>query len=68
MNMTVAELIEELEAYPEDAKVKLAYQPSWPMAVNAGYIGQDDEGVVYIGETGSNDYLPGEVSREFGWK
>jgi hypothetical protein len=28
--MTVAELIRELEDMPEDAEVRLAFQPSWP--------------------------------------
>jgi hypothetical protein len=30
MQMTVAELIEALQEYPEDATVRLASQPNWP--------------------------------------
>jgi hypothetical protein len=28
--MTVGELLELLEDFPEDAEVRLAHQPSWP--------------------------------------
>lgn len=70
--MTVEDLIEELENYPDNAEVRLALQPHYPME---HYIGRvvsveepDGKSVVYIAETtGGNGYLPGAVAEELGW-
>ena len=57
--MTVRDLMEILEMFDEDAEVKLAYQPSWPLCAAAASVKKKD-GVVYVCESGygGNDYAP----------
>lgn len=66
MKMTVADLIAALESMPEDAEVRLAFQPSYPLeygVANVGLYEDDDETspgpreIVYIGEGGQHGYL-----------
>lgn len=71
MQMTVAELREQLEGCKPDAHVFIAYQPNYPMQESVPY---DDEGFaiagngdVFIGGCGSNGYLNGEVAVRLGW-
>ena len=49
--MTVRELMEILEMFDEDAEVKLAYQPSWPLCTAVASVKKKD-GVVYVCESG----------------
>lgn len=57
--MTVRDLMEILEMFDEDAEVKLAYQPSWPLCAAVASVKKKD-GVVYVCESGygGNDYAP----------
>ena len=59
LKMTVRELMEILEMFDEDAEVKLAYQPSWPLCTAVASVKKKD-GVVYVCESGygGNDYAP----------
>ena len=47
------------EMFDEDAEVKLAYQPSWPLCTAVASVKKKD-GVVYVCESGygGNDYAP----------
>lgn len=69
--MTVKQLMELLEDYPEEAEVRLAQQPSWPFEYRVGEIVEttDAEGktIVYIGEGRQLDYLPGAARDKLGW-
>lgn len=42
-NMTVADLIALLQDMPEDAEVRLATQPSWPLAAHIGSVVSPDD-------------------------
>ncbi len=76
--MKVIELLEALSELPEEAEVRLASQPSWPMEfrldgptfIEEGE--QDEDGsagpVVYLTEAAHLGYLPGFVARELGWR
>jgi hypothetical protein len=81
--MKVAELIELLQGLPDDAEVRIAQQPSWPfeysitgaVIVGGGFTEDEDEDeaassepVVYLAEGSQLGYLPGNVSRELGWR
>lgn len=81
-NVTVSDLIFELQQCDPDAPVRLATQPSWPfeqavgdvVEVDLSDVGDDEpavepgEGVVvYIGEGGQIRYLPGVVADALGW-
>lgn len=79
--MRVIELLEALAEMPEDAEVRLASQPAWPMefrldgpvfvdeAQIARSPGDDWPGaVVYLTEAEHLGYLPGFVARELGWR
>lgn len=80
--MNVLQLIEQLQDMPEDAEVRIAGQPSYPMqyfvdaAVEVHFDSDADEGeeeaatIVYIVEGGQpydSPYLPGAASDEIGW-
>jgi len=72
--MTVGDLIEELEGYPEDAEVRLAIQPSWPFEHSVSEVthsapepDSEEGGVVYVGEGRQLGYLPGSVADALGW-
>ena len=47
------------EMFDEDAEVKLAYQPSWPLCTAVASVKKKD-GVIYVCESGygGNDYAP----------
>jgi len=73
----VIELLEALAELPEDAEVRLASQPSWPMEFRLDgptFVDeeQDEDGsagpVVYLTEAEHVGYLPGFVARELGWR
>jgi hypothetical protein len=70
----VIELLEALSELPEDAEVRLASQPSWPMEFRLdgpSSVQHDDEmdtAVVYLTEAEHVGYLPGFVARELGWR
>ena len=80
--MTVSEMIEMLEQMDGNAEVRLAFQPQWPFEHEVGEIveveyGDDDDevdddadrpNIVYIGEGGQLDYLPGNASSALGWR
>ncbi len=77
--MRVIELLEALAEMPEDAEVRLASQPSWPMEFRLdgptfvdeehGHDDGDTDGpVVYLTEAEHVGYLPGFVARELGWR
>lgn len=75
--MTVAELMGELEGLPEDAEVRLAFQPNWPLQHTIdGWNGvgradfEDGTTVIYIAESGQDrdaPYLPKEAREAIGW-
>lgn len=73
---TLGELIQELQelvdsGVPEETPVKLATQPSYPFQYEVGNIVAtelEDGQFVYIGEGDSQEYLPGAVSEELGWR
>ena len=64
--MTVRELIEYLEDCNQEAIVKIAYQPNYPMCEETNTFAEVGD-VVYIGGENHNDYLSGEASKELGW-
>lgn len=76
--MTVIELIEMLNDMPEDAEVRMASQPSWPMQATLEYpvLVRDCEvegpfgtaEVVYLGEGRPLGYLPRPAATELGWR
>jgi hypothetical protein len=78
--MKVIELLEALSELPEDAEVRLASQPSWPMefrldgptfieeACIDGYNDETAGPVVYLAEAAHLGYLPSVVARELGWR
>lgn len=74
--MTVGQLIEELSNFDEDAEVRLAMQPHYPMQHYIGSVvsatdeesrGGPEHTVVYIAESGGNDYLGSAACAELGW-
>jgi len=70
--MSIDELIEVLQEAREDlggdAEVRLAMQPNWPFEYTIRNGTASAEGVIYLAEGRQLDYLPGEISQEFGWK
>lgn len=61
MTYTVAQLIAELEQYPEDAEVRLVYQPSWPLESKiSGVISRTDM-LQYAEPEDDDDRSEGEV-------
>ena len=46
--MTVEDLIAELEQYPAEAEVRIAYQPSYPLYTTIGDVTDTKEGEVAI--------------------
>lgn len=81
--MIVYELKMLLEDLDEDAEVRLAMQPSWPMEYTIGDVilveenssrpmseHQEDEhepGIVYISEGDQLGYLPQRATEDLGW-
>lgn len=66
MGMTVGDLMEMLEGFDPETKIRLAQQPGWPFEYSVGNVVEVD-GTVYIGEGEKLDYLAGEVRAELGW-
>lgn len=64
--MTVGELIMLLEEFDEDAPVRLAEQPRYPLACSVAGVGEHD-GVVYIAEGSQIGYLPGGAADAVGF-
>lgn len=61
--MTVAELIEMLEEMPSDAPVRLAQQPSWPLATHVAGVhiathAETGDEVVWLAEGAGDGYAP----------
>jgi hypothetical protein len=69
--MTVEELIIALESLPEDAEVRLAIQPSWPLEYAIGCVTEavslPEGDTVYLAEGPQLGYLPGEAREAIGW-
>nr|WSZ97259.1 hypothetical protein OH820_17785 [Streptomyces sp. NBC_00857] len=65
--MTVGQLIEKLEKFPEDAPVGLAMQPAWPFAYSIGQVAADFGGTVWIAEGEQICYLPESAVEVLGW-
>ena len=64
---TVAELIEQLQELPEDAEVRLATQPSYPLAanINSELYFDEETGKVWVSERSLPlNENPYEVPRE----
>lgn len=68
--MTVGDLLELLEGYDEDTKVRIATQPSWPLEHSLGHEGayDDDAKVLYLAEGQQLGYVPGHVAEQLGWR
>jgi hypothetical protein len=64
---TVGELIAALEAFDEEAPVRLAFQPSWPFEHDCGQVAADSGGTVWIAEGDQIGYLPGVARQALGW-
>ena len=65
--MTVAELIEQLEALDPEAEVRLASQPTYPMEYSLDEFVVEVDGRVYLAEAGQVGYLPDGVRAGLGW-
>lgn len=69
--MTVAELKEYLEQFPNEAEVRLATQPRYPFenSIDSVVIVEGDQfqPVVYISERSQIGYLPENAREELGW-
>lgn len=81
--MIVYELKMLLEDLDEDAEVRLAMQPSWPMEYTIGDVvlveenssrpmseyeaDEHEPGIVYISEGNQLGYLPQRVTEDLGW-
>ena len=69
---TVSELKELLDDMPDEAEVRLAHQPRYPLeyTVDQIVLSEDEAGdqVVYIGEGVQVGYLPGVAALELGWR
>jgi hypothetical protein len=75
--MTVQDLVDNLQEIcdehgldPEEAEVRLAFQPSWPLQYEPSepvYAKTDEGNFVYIGEDSNEGYLPGPAADKLGW-
>lgn len=65
--MTVADLIDILSDFDEDAEVRLAIQPSYPFEHRLDDFVAEADGKVYLAEAGQVGYLSGEARAELGW-
>jgi hypothetical protein len=75
--MTVGEMLDMLEGLDPDMEVRFASQPNYPFEYDINDIvvvevenkrTGDSEEVVYLEEGRQIGYLPGDVSRELGWR
>lgn len=68
--MKVVELLEALEGMPQDAEVRLAHQPNYPLEYRINDVADatvDGETIVYIAEGGQVGYLPTEAVEALAW-
>jgi hypothetical protein len=71
--MKVRDLLEQLEFMPEDAEIRFASQPNYPMEYEVDdmfAVVQDKNGkgeILYLSEGEQIGYLPSEVREELGW-
>ncbi|MCZ0983991.1 hypothetical protein O1L60_45335 [Streptomyces diastatochromogenes] len=63
MEMTVGELIEQLEQMDPEATVRLATQPQYPFEYSIGRVAEAEDGICWIGEGEQLGYL-GEEARD----
>lgn len=74
--MRLGEIVDQLEdlraELGDDADVRLAFQPSWPLQFDVADVVIDDlTNIVYIAEGGSvvdDPYVPEIVQEELGWR
>lgn len=81
--MTKEKLLELIEQYPDDCEIRFASQPAWPFEYSIedihfqksdNDIGDDMDtdtestGIIYLVEGRQIGYLPGNVSKELGWR
>ncbi|MCW2878949.1 MAG: hypothetical protein JWQ95_3049 [Sphaerisporangium sp.] len=64
---TVGDLIEVLERYDPDLEVRMAIQPRMPLGYTVGPVAEMDD-VVWIGEGGSDGYIPDTAASRLGWR
>jgi hypothetical protein len=64
---TVGDLIEALERYDSDLEVRFAVQPRMPMGYTVGPLAEYDE-ILWIGEAGSDGYVPDGAATRLGWR
>jgi hypothetical protein len=64
--MTVGELIEYLEDFDQEAEVKIAYQPGWPLENVVGQVNEANGDVYIVVSTShTNNYAPHGVFEEY---
>ncbi|MDJ0465000.1 hypothetical protein [Streptomyces sp. H27-C3] len=64
--MTVADLIEQLERLDPEAKIRAATQPSYPFEYLIGELAETD-GTCWIGMGDQVGYLPDDAREALGW-
>jgi tRNA U34 5-methylaminomethyl-2-thiouridine-forming methyltransferase MnmC len=70
--LTVADLKEQLADMPEDAEVRLAFQPNYPLEYSTQkkaveVVTKDGIHIVYIAEKMQIGYLDADAAAELGW-
>ncbi|MFF2571057.1 hypothetical protein [Streptomyces sp. NPDC058084] len=65
--MTVAELIKQLEQVDPEAQVRLATQPNYPFEYTLGEVVEVEDGICYIGQGEQRGYLGGDAREALGW-
>ncbi|MFC8570671.1 hypothetical protein ACFUIW_33440 [Streptomyces sp. NPDC057245] len=65
--MTVAELIEQLEEMDPEATVRLAIQPTYPFEHSLAKAVQAEDGTCYLAEGEQLGYLGDQASEDIGW-
>jgi hypothetical protein len=71
MPVTIGELIDRLSAYDRTSHVRLAINPDFPFAHTIGDItasGETGCQVVFIAETGQQEYIAPAVAQALGWQ
>ncbi|MEV1042322.1 hypothetical protein AB0J01_37770 [Streptomyces sp. NPDC050204] len=67
MEMTVGELIEQLEGMDPDATVRLATQPGYPFEYTIGKVVEAEDGTCWIGEGEQLGYLGEQAVDALEW-
>ncbi|MFF9204422.1 hypothetical protein ACF1AE_21885 [Streptomyces sp. NPDC014986] len=65
--MTVAELIEQLEQMNPEAKVRLATQPTYPFEYTINKVVETQDGTCYIAQGEQLGYLADQPREDIGW-